>query len=160
MRHNEVLIKHRRTVRPSRWMRAIHSYTVEDAEVVYNIRTNAGTDFVCDSCSNAGSRPAVAQYIALSTDATTPAVTDTTLTSELATNGLARAVATYAHTASQPFYTLTKAFTYSGGSPQANVQKEAVFTASSSGILVAESTFAAKTLQPTDVLTIVHTINV
>ena len=39
-----------------------------------NIRTNAGIDYVADSLGNNASRPAVAQYMALSNDGTAPAL--------------------------------------------------------------------------------------
>lgn len=56
-----------------------------------------------------GGQPAF--WMALTTDATTPGATDTTLTSELTVSGLTRAVATYAHTTGAASYTLTKLFT-------------------------------------------------
>ncbi len=57
---------------------------------------------------------APASWIGLTTDATSPTSADTALASELTTNGFARAVATYAHTAAATTYTLTKLFTASG----------------------------------------------
>lgn len=71
-----------------------------------------------------GQNPAA--WLALTSNATAPAATDTTLTSELTTSGFARAVGTYAHTAAATTYTLTKVFTASG---TATINKEAVFGA-------------------------------
>lgn len=52
-------------------------------------------------------------YLAITTNATGPSATDTTLTSEIATagGGLIRKLATYAHTATIASYTLTATFT-------------------------------------------------
>src|SRR5579872_4085624 len=50
-----------------------------------------------------GNMPAA--WLALSTDATAPSASDTTLASEITSNGLARALATYAHTAAATTYT-------------------------------------------------------
>jgi hypothetical protein len=54
---------------------------------------------------------APAFWIALSNDTVPPTTTDSTVTSELTDTGLARAVATYAHTTAAASYTLTKTFT-------------------------------------------------
>lgn len=67
-----------------------------------------------------------ASWLAVTSDAGAPAATDTTLTSEATTNGFARAVGTYAHTAAATTYTLQKLFTASGS---LTVNKEAVFGA-------------------------------
>jgi hypothetical protein len=57
-------------------------------------------------------------FLALSSDAGAPSSADTTLTSELTTNGFARALGTFAHTAAAATYTLQKT----------TVNKEAVFS--------------------------------
>ena len=67
-----------------------------------------------------------AMYLAITTDATTPTSADTTLTSELTSGGLARALATWAHTAAAGTYTLTHQWT---SSTTATINKEAVFGA-------------------------------
>ena len=67
-------------------------------------------------------------YLALTADATAPAAGDTTLTSELSTNGFARAYFTsYSHTGGTAAVALAKTFTCTGGSTTIN--KEAVFIA-------------------------------
>jgi hypothetical protein len=75
-----------------------------------------------------------ASWLALSSDATTPTSAYTTLVSELTTNGFARAVGTYAHTAAATTYTLTKLFTASG---TATINTEGVFgsAVSATGVL-------------------------
>ena len=62
---------------------------------------NAGKDFVASALGDrSGSRAAVADYLALTANATAPAAGDTTLTAEIATasGGLIRATSTYDHT--------------------------------------------------------------
>lgn len=80
---------------------------------------------------------APASWLALSTDAVAPAASDTTLASEISTNGLARAIGVWAHTAAASTYTLTNIFTCSGGDNTIN--KEAVFGAASGGVMPFES---------------------
>jgi hypothetical protein len=77
-----------------------------------------------------------ASWLALTADATAPATTDTTLTSELTTNGFARAVGSYAHTAAATTYTLQKLFTATGA---ATINKEAVLGAATGGVMPFES---------------------
>lgn len=64
--------------------------------------------------------------LAVTSDATAPTSADTTLASEATTNGFARAVATFAHTAAATTYTLTKVFNATG---TLTVNTEAVFGA-------------------------------
>lgn len=71
-----------------------------------------------------GQNPAA--WLAVTSDATAPAATDTTLTSEATTNGFARAVGTYSHTAAATTYQLVHLWTASGS---LTVNKEAVFGA-------------------------------
>lgn len=77
-----------------------------------------------------------ASFLAVTTDATTPAVGDTTLTSELTTGGMARAVGTWAHTGSATTYTLT--FTWTATATN-TINKEAQFAAASGGFMPFES---------------------
>lgn len=71
-----------------------------------------------------GQFPAI--YLAVTENATAPAATDTTLTSELTVDGFTRAIGTYAHTAAATTYTLQKVFTATG---TRTINKEAVFGA-------------------------------
>lgn len=80
-----------------------------------------------------------AMFLAVTSDATAPAATDTTLTSEATTNGFARALATWAHTAAATTYTLQVVFTATG---TLTVNKEAVFGAANTtggGVMPFES---------------------
>lgn len=54
-------------------------------------------------------------WLALDTGVHTPAVGDTTLTTETSASGLARTVGLYAHTGGNTFYTLSKTFTNNSG---------------------------------------------
>lgn len=80
-----------------------------------------------------------ASWMAVTSDATTPTTADTTLTSELTTNGFARAVGTYAHTAAASTYTLVHLWTATGTE---TINKEAQFgaaTTTAGGVMPFES---------------------
>lgn len=71
-----------------------------------------------------GQNPAA--WLALTSDSGAATTADTTLTSELVTNGFTRAVGTYAHTAAATTYTLVHLWTATGTS---TINKEAQFGA-------------------------------
>lgn len=132
--------------------------TVEDLGISENLMTTAGKDWLAAVMGNS-SQPASAQYIALTTNATAPAVGDTTLTSEITTGGLARAAGTYSHTTGVSSYKITKVFTASGS--HTGVAKAALFNASSSGTMVFETLLASlANLIATETLTIEWTVNI
>jgi len=127
------------------------------------MRTNAGSDFqakvMADTSSTGTGAYAAANYIALSTDATAPAASDTTLASELTASGLGRAQATYGHTAGAASYTLSKTFTSSDATPR-TINKIGVFNASSVGTLVFETALTTPpTLVSGDQLTVTETVS-
>lgn len=107
-----------------------------------------------------GGQPAF--WIALSTNATAPGASDTTLTAELnnASGGLNRAVATYAHTTGTNTYTLSKTYTANGNDGASNtIQKIGVFNASTNGTLVFETAVSnPPVLVSGDQLTITETV--
>lgn len=81
-----------------------------------------------------------ARFMGLTTDTAAAAAGDTVLATELTTNGLGRAKATYAHTGGAATYTLTNSFSVSGG-PQ-TVHKGGLFTAANTtagGVMVFET---------------------
>jgi hypothetical protein len=86
-----------------------------------------------------------ARFIGLTTDTGGPAVGDTSLTSEITTNGLQRALALYAHTPGATTSTLSKTFTASG--THTAVHKAGLFTggygASGGGVDVANTNLNA-----------------
>ena len=80
-----------------------------------------------------------AMFLALTSDAVAPAASDTVLTTEATTNGYARAVAVWAHTAAATTYTLQKVFSATG---TLTINKEAVFGAANTtagGVMPFES---------------------
>jgi hypothetical protein len=145
------------------------------APVFGNIGTNSATVLTVDQWWNGdmttGTTPgstadfqiipgtSPAWFIGLTTDTGSPATSDTTLASEITTNGLARALAVYAHTGGTTTSTLTKTFTASG--THTNVHKAGLFTAlttTAGGILVADTNLNADaTLASGDAIAITWT---
>ena len=126
--------------------------------------TNAGKDFISAQVGGAGGT-ATAAYIGLTANATTPALTDTTLATgggaEIATGGLARGLGTYAHSAGASTYTITRVFTTTGSdSLPVTVAKVGLFTAASAGTMVFETALSpTATLSASgDTLTITQTV--
>lgn len=111
---------------------------LKSRSVQHNLRVNGGADFWDAQLFNVASAGATANYIALTANSTTPAATDTTLTGEITTNGLARAQATDAHTSGNPSSVLSYTFTYTGSS-SVTIAKVGLFNASSGGTLVLET---------------------
>lgn len=106
-----------------------------------------------------------ARNIALSTNSTAPASTDTSLAGELnnTSGGLNRAKATYSHTIGTSAYTLTNTWTANSNDGASNqIQKIGVFNSSVSGdgILVFESAVSSPpTLVSGDTIQITETVN-
>lgn len=126
----------------------------------HNLRTNAGADFWDAQLFKVAAAGATANFIALTTDATAPAATDTTLTSEETLNGLARAQATDAHTAAASSSQLSKTFTYTGSTSKV-IAKVGLFNAASAGTLALETLLASTATVNAngDTITITWTIN-
>jgi len=76
-------------------------------------------------------------YMALSGDTAALNVTDTALTAEQTTNGLARAVVTAAHTTGTNAWVFSNTFTFSG-STTTPISKVALFDAATGGNLIVE----------------------
>lgn len=125
-----------------------------------NLRVNGGADFWNTQLFSTGAAVAQANYIAMTTDATAPAATDTTLTSEETTNGLARAQGTVAHTTAATVTTISHTFTYTGSTSKV-IAKVGLFNASSSGTMVLETLLSSTgTVNANgDTITITWTIN-
>lgn len=120
-----------------------------------NLVTDAGFDWLAALIGNAAGTPA--NYIALTSDSTAVASSDTTLTSEYAAYNLSRAAATYAHTGGTKTLTLAKTFTSSADSKV--VAKTALFNQSSNGSLFAAVVLSSSvTLMTNDTLTVTWTI--
>lgn len=104
------------------------------------MRTDNGRDYQArvmgDTSSTGTGAYAPACYIGVTANATAPAAADTTLTGEVASGTLVRALAVYAHTNGTASYTLTKTFT---SDQTITLAKAGVFNAASAGTLVFET---------------------
>lgn len=103
-------------------------------------------------------------WMALTTNATGPSATDTSLAEELSGSGWTRAIATYAHTTSATTYTLTKTFTSADGSAR-TINKMAVFNALSNAGTPAQMLFESAvpsppTLLSGDTITVTETVTI
>lgn len=122
-----------------------------------NLLTTGGRDFIhAQSYTNTSAGTIGANWVGVTTDSGAPAAGDTTLASEISTNGLARAAATPGHSAGTNVSTLTITYTASG--THTAVQKAGTFNASSAGILVHENTFTSTNLVSGDQLALTWTM--
>ena len=124
----------------------------------HNVLTLNGRDEFIKQCytytaaTNRGSN-----YIAVTSDTGAPSTSDTTLASEITTNGLGRVqCSTISHSAGTNTATLGHTFTAAGTFTA--VQKAALFNASSSGVMSHEATFGATDLSATDSLQLTWTL--
>lgn len=105
---------------------------------------------------------APAEMLCITADATAPTSADTSLAAELTTNGFARGVATYGHTAAASTYTMVRLWTCSGGTTTIN--NEAVAggaNSTSSGVMPFKSAVPAPpTLTNGDTITITCTVTI
>lgn len=126
-------------------------------ETVWNVKTTAGIDYTFlktyGTTSNANEG---LNYIGLSNDTVTETTASTTLSTEIAANGLSRAIGAYAHSAGASTATITKTFTCTTA-PQA-AQKAALFTATSAGTMHHVLSFTQRSLQVGDQLAVTFTI--
>jgi hypothetical protein len=150
--------------------------------VTRNLRVNVGIDYVATQLGGVASAT-VAKYIALSNNTDATAATDTASNTtagtginwgtnsttdaaasnargELNFGGMARALATYAHTTSATNFTQTKTFTAS--TTVTSVQACGLFDSATNqaGTLFVENTFTATSLANGDQLTITWTLNI
>lgn len=132
------------------------SYEVLAEETTYNVITNSGRDFLhVQGYGTAGLGANGLNYIALSNDTLTETTASTTLSTEIAANGLTRAQGTVAHTGGTNTTTVDKTFTATGAQ---SAQKAALFTASSSGTMNHALAFTQRALISGDTLQITFTI--
>jgi hypothetical protein len=125
-----------------------------------NLLTTDGRDFYhAQVLTNTSAGTRGSGFIAVTTDSGAPAAGDTTLATEITTNGLARADATTkTHTDNTNSTTIEHEWTASGN--HTNVQKCALFNASSAGIMTHEGTFTAASLISGDKLKVTYVINI
>jgi hypothetical protein len=120
----------------------------------HNLRTNAGATW--QEGQMAGTPGAACTYIALTNTAITPNATDTTLSGEITSNGLARTLGTASYTAAATSYTVKNTFTATASQA---AQATGLFTASSGGTMCFENTFTQVSLNTNDTLTVTWTIS-
>ena len=144
------------------WIGMVEVLVIHDGQLVYdtlqhNTITNTGESIISactargatssPSCTNGG------VYIALSTDASVTAPTDLTCPSELATNGLGRAVGTYSPVTTNS-HKVANTFTNTGATP-VTISKVCMFDAASGGSLFAEDVLSnTASVAPSDQITI------
>lgn len=128
-----------------------------------NLKPTVGLTFFLKQCYGSvasgtalGNTSTGCNFIAVGTSATAPASGDTTLGTELSTNGFARMQGTT--TVSQPTATITGTFTATGA--QANVQEGGLLDASSAGNLGHHFQFTSTTFATSDQLQITVTITI
>lgn len=125
-------------------------------EVVYNVITTVGRDFLhTQGYGTSGLGANGLNYIGLSNDTLTETSASTTLSTEIAANGLTRAQGTVTHTTGTNTTTVAKTFTASGAQA---AQKAALFTASSSGTMNHALAFTQRSLISGDSLAVTFTI--
>lgn len=129
--------------------------SVEDS---YNVKTTAGMDFLhTQGYGTAGLGTNGLNYIALSNDILTETTASTTLSNEIAVNGLARAQGAVAHTAGASTTTIQKVFTLTGSQ---SCQKAALFNAASAGTMNHALAFTLRAMLNGDTLTVTFTITI
>jgi len=134
---------------------------IRNGEVIWeetqkNVKTTVGIDFTFAQTYGTSAQANGLNYIALSNDTLTETTASTTLSTEIAANGLARAIGAYAHTAGTSTATITKTFTCATA-PQ-SAQKAALFSASSGGTMHHALAFTQRALQIGDQLAVTFTI--
>lgn len=130
---------------------------VDEPEVVYNVKTNVGIVFAHTQIYGSTVGANGLNYIALSNDALTENAASTTLSNEIAANGLSRAQGTITlPTGTGTVTTVDKTFTCATA-PQA-AQKAALFTASSVGTMNHVLAFTQRSLQIADTLQVTFSL--
>lgn len=128
-----------------------------EIQETHNLLTNDGRDFLHQQgyfTSGLGTNGA--NYIALSSDGTSPSASDTSLTGEISSGGLARSQGSVSHNSGETTTTIQKTFTATAS--HSDVQKSGLFTASSGGTMVHEATFSPVNLESNDQLQVTWTI--
>jgi hypothetical protein len=121
------------------------------------VLTNIGADWIEDQLGDSPSTQP-ADYISLSTDATSPVATWTQIISEIASGGLSRAQGTYASTGTGQW---TISYQWTASATHTNVQLTGLqYGSSGDNNLLAADTFTPVTLNSGDKLTVTWTITV
>lgn len=126
---------------------------------VHNTITNGYFAVASGLIGNVGGQTAFG-WLALGTDATTPAATQTALIAETAVSGLARAAATVTRittTQSNDTLSFAKVFTAGVAGPT-NINEIGIFNAASVGVMACRALTGLKPLISGDTLTVTYTI--
>lgn len=128
------------------------------SETTKNLITNAGRVFLhTQGYATSGAVGTGLCYIGLSNDTVTETAASTTLSNEIAANGLSRAIGTVT-LASGAGTSTTIAKTFTCSTAQQAAQKAALFTAASGGTMNHVLGFTQRTLEINDTLAITFTI--
>lgn len=137
------------------WLRRI----VDEDEIAHNLVTFAGRVQLASFGYGTVARANGFNYVALTNDGAAPSTVDTSLTGELAADGLGRAQGVVALPVSPAnIVTITKVFTFTGAAQ--SVQKTALFDAAAFGVMNHEIQFTPRALVTSDTLTLVFSITV
>ena len=129
-------------------------------EHAYNVKINAGFVQLMAAVYSTQGTASGFKYVALSNDAVTETATSTTLSTEIAANGLARAIATYAQTSGVTPWSLTQTITFTCATSSQACQKAALFDAAAAGNMNHVLGFTQRTLQVGDQIQITFTITI
>ena len=124
---------------------------IRDSWTVKNLVTNAGFALLASLCGDAAAVPFT--YIAVGTDSTAVAVTDTTLTAEITDTGLERAAGTVSRvttTVTNDTYQITKTWTATGSK---TIEEVGVFNAASDGTMLSHALTTSKAVESGETLT-------
>lgn len=126
----------------------------------HNLLTTDGRDFYhAQVLTNTSAGTRGSGFLAVTVNTGAPAAGDTTLAGEITTGGLARADATTkTHTDNTNSTTIEHEWTASA--THTDVQKTALFNASSAGVMTHEGTFTAASLISGDKLKVTYVINI
>jgi len=97
------------------WVQVTH---LRDGQVLsfqesHNVITTTGVDVIAEQIGSTSPATNGGNYIALTNNIDAASSSSTTLTNEITTGGLARAIGAYAHTNGTSTYTVSKTFTAS-----------------------------------------------
>ena len=144
-------------------LKGIYNFEIRDKDgnlkdkwEVENLVTNAGFAQLALLAGDATAVPFT--YLAVGTSATAPAVTDTTLTAEVVTNGLERAAGTVSRvttTVTNDTYKITYTWTASGS---VTVEEVGVFNAASAGTMLSHALTTTKAVTSGETLTGTYTL--
>ena len=130
---------------------------VDEPELVWNVITNGGRDFIhAQAYSTASGVACGLNFIALSNDTVGESAASTTLSNEITTNNMGRVQGAVAHVAGTNTTTISNTFTCQTGAQSA--QKAALFTALTNGTMNHVLGFTQRSLQVNDTLQVTFTI--